>query len=195
MIDAVSPCVVLIDEVEKALAGLESSGATDSGVTSRFIGSFLYYMQEKKSQSFFVCTSNDITKLPPELTRKGRFDEIWYVGLPSQEDIKSIIKIHLKKVGRDPKKFNIQKIAAKMVHFTGAEVENCIKEALYNAFFEDREITTEDIINVAKNTVPIVQTRSEEIQALEKWAKDRARFASDKAKLKPVQVKGKGWIR
>jgi len=195
MIDAVSPCVVLIDEVEKALAGLESSGATDSGVTSRFIGSFLYYMQEKRSQSFFVCTSNDITKLPPELTRKGRFDEIWYVGLPSQEDIKSIIKIHIKKVGRKPSKFNIEKIATSMVHFTGAEVENCIKEAMYNAFFEGREFKTEDIIEAAKNTVPIMKTRKEEIKRLEAWARDRARYASKVEYNNLKKVNGKGWIR
>lgn len=193
MIDAVSPCVVLIDEVEKALAGLEGSGSTDSGVTARFIGSFLYYMQEKKSQSFFVCTANDISKLPPELTRKGRFDEIWYVNLPSIEDTKNIIKIHLRKVGRDPKNFKIPTLAKHMHQFTGAEIENCVKQAMYNAFFEDREFVGKDIIQAAKETVPIVKTRKEEIQRLEKWARDRARFASNNKQYEKIE--GKGWIQ
>ena len=193
LIDAVSPCVVLIDEVEKALAGLESSGSTDSGVTARFIGSFLYYMQEKKSQSFFVCTANDISKLPPEIMRKGRFDELWYVGLPSIEDIQNILSIHLRKVGRDPAKFDRAKIASHMTNFTGAEVENCIKEALYNAFFDSRELEDADIIKSADNTVPIMKTRKEEIQALEEWANERAKMASN-GKSTVRKVKGKGWI-
>lgn len=178
LIDAVSPCVVLIDEIEKGLAGLQSSGVLDSGVTARFIGSLLYYMQEKTSQSFFVCTANDVTKLPPELLRKGRFDEIWYVGLPSISDIEEIISIHLKKVGRNPEKFNIKKIARCMINFTGAEVESTIKEAMYKAFFEDREITTEDIIESAKGVIPLAKTKQEDIRRLEEWAKGRAKRAN-----------------
>jgi len=176
--DAVAPCVILVDEVEKAFAGAKTS--LDSGVTARMVGAFLYRLQEKTTNSFYVCTANDINMLPPELLRKGRFDEIWYVSLPSEEEVEEILKIHLRKTGRPVENFDIPAIAHHMTRFTGAEVEGCVRQAMYNAFYEDREFTTEDIINVAKATVPLAETKKDEIRELEEWAKNRVRFASDR---------------
>ena len=145
LIDAVSPAVILVDEMEKAFAGLESSSSSDSGVTARLIGSFLYFMQEKKSPSFFVCTSNDVTKLPPEMLRKGRFDEIWYVGLPCLSERESIWKIHIRKTGRNPEKYDIKKFAQLTANFTGSEIEAVIQEALCNCFYSQIDLTEEEL--------------------------------------------------
>lgn len=170
IIDAMSPCVVLIDEIEKALSGLQSSGYTDSGVTARVIGSFLYYLQEKKTLSYFVCTANNINALPTELLRKGRFDEIWYVGLPSSKERLNIWKIHLAKSGRDIKKYNYRKLVNLTSQFTGAEIEAVISQALYKAFYEDREPTDEDFISVISETTPFAILKSEYISQFERWA-------------------------
>lgn len=176
LIDAVSPCIIFIDEIEKAISGTDH----DSGVTIRLVGSLLYYLQEKKTNSFFVCTANNINVLPPELLRKGRFDELWYVSLPTSEEIKQIINIHIKKINRDVNNFDINKISRNMINFTGAEVETAVKQALYSAFFEDRDITTEDIIKAAKDIIPLAISREEEIKILEQWADSKARKASIK---------------
>lgn len=189
LIDAVSPAVILIDEIEKSLAGLESSSSSDAGVTARVVGSFLYYLQEKKTNSFFVCTANNVNMLPPELLRKGRFDELWYVPLPNRDELKQILKIHITKIGRDVNKFELDKILQNMNGFTGAEVESTIKQALYNSFFEDREVTTNDIIEVAKETIPLSITRKEELEALEKWAQNRARNASSMRSIRKSGTK------
>lgn len=170
IIDAMSPCVVLIDEIEKALSGLQSSGHTDSGVTARVIGSFLYYLQEKKTLSYFVCTANNINALPTELLRKGRFDEIWYVGLPSSKERFNIWKIHLAKSGRDIKQYNYKKLVNLTSQFTGAEIEAVISQALYKAFYEDREPTDNDFISVINETTPFAVLKADYITYFEQWA-------------------------
>jgi SpoVK/Ycf46/Vps4 family AAA+-type ATPase len=112
------------------------------------------------------------------MMRKGRFDELWYVGLPNKDELKKIVEIHINKTGRDLSNYKVNKIINYMDRFTGAEVETCIKQSMYNAFFDDREYTTEDIIDAAKGIVPLAETRKEEIDALESWARHRARFAT-----------------
>ncbi|RLD16641.1 MAG: ATPase [Caldiserica bacterium] len=171
LIDAMSPCVVIVDEVEKAISGIHSSSYSDSGVTSRLVGSLLYYLQEKKSHSFFVCTSNDISLLPPEFLRKGRFDEIWYVGLPNEIEREYIWKIHLKKTGRDWKDYNLNLFVSQSEGFTGAEIEAVIQETLYHCFYEDREPTDEDFLHYISKTTPLSTLEKDKIRRLEEWAK------------------------
>jgi ATP-dependent 26S proteasome regulatory subunit len=179
LIEAVSPAVILIDEIEKAFAGLESSSSSDSGVTARLIGSFLYFMQEKKAPSFFVCTSNDITKLPPEMLRKGRFDEIWYVGLPNAAERSSIWKIHLRKTGRNPDKYKVDDFVSLTEGFTGSEIEAVIQEALCNCFYSQKDLDNSELIKVINKTTPLSKLEAPKIKALEEWAnKFRVRRAN-----------------
>ncbi len=173
IIDALSPCVVLVDEIEKGLAGYQSSGRTDSGVTARLMGSLLYYMQEKKSASFFVCTANDISALPPEFLRKGRFDEIWYVDLPNLNERIDIWKIHLQKVKKSCSDKDIMKLAMNTNGFTGAEIEAIVQETLYRTFYEGREPTLEDYLETIKATTPLSVLEAEKIRLLREWAKAR----------------------
>ena len=167
-------------ELEKALSGLGSSDSSDSGVTARIIGSILYWMEEKKSQSFIVGTANDVSKLPPELLRKGRWDELWYVDLPTEPERKDIFRIHITKTGRDIKKFkSLQDFAKASDGFTGAEIAACVRTAMFSAFYEDREFTEKDIISAIKDTIPLTKMKGEEITALREWARYRAKFAND----------------
>jgi ATP-dependent 26S proteasome regulatory subunit len=177
-IDSVSPCIILVDEVEKALSGTESSGQSDAGVTSRLMGRLLEYLQEKKSDSFFIFTANDISKLPPELMRKGRIDSLWFFDLPTDEERLSILKIHIKKTKRDPEKFDLAAIVRKTEGCTGAEIEGFIKDAMYKAFPEKVEYTTEHILEAVSNTPLLSKTKEKEITALRQWAKGRARIAN-----------------
>lgn len=176
LIDSVSPAVIHIDEIEKAMAGLESSGHTDSGVTSRLLGSFLTYFQEKTSPSFFAATANSVDNLPPELLR--RFNGIWFVDLPEVSEREDIFKIHLAKVNRDISDYDIKELRKQTEGFTGAEIENVIYEAMYSAFAEDREFVTKDIITAIKNTPLIIKTKEKEIMKMRMWAKGRARIAN-----------------
>lgn len=179
--EAVAPCVLWIDEIEKGLSGVQSSGATDGGVTSRIFSTILTWMQEKTKPVFVVATANNINLLPPELLRKGRFDEIFFVDLPTFEERQNIIKIHLSKKKQDPSHLPIEKIAEKTDGFNGAEIEECIKEALFAAYVENPEspkLTGLHIIDAIKTTVPLSKTMSEQITALRQWASTRAKNAS-----------------
>lgn len=187
--EAVSPSILWIDEIEKGL----SSGGEDGGTSHRVLGTFLTWMQEKKKPVFVVATANNIKFLPPELLRKGRVDEIFFVDLPLKEDREEIIKIHLKKFKRDYKNFDISKIAETCEEFSGAEIEEAIKEALFKAFDENKEISTEHIIEAMKKTYPISKTMKENISDMRRWAKARAVLASsnswkedEKSKDKPI---------
>lgn len=191
LIDAVSPAVIMIDEVEKSLDGINSSGNTDGGVTSRFIASLLYYMQEKESLSFFVFTANDVSKLPAPLMRKGRLDELFFVDLPYEAERTEIAKIHLSKVNRNPKDFDIKAIVAESQGLTGAEIEAGIKSAMYEAFFQDREFTTEDIVTALSISAGIADTKQEEVEALRKWRIGKARLANGEEKKEKLSKKRK----
>lgn len=191
--EAVSPSVLWIDEIEKGLSGMASSGQTDGGTTSRVLGTFLTWMQEKKKPVFVVATANNISGLPPELLRKGRVDEIFFVDLPLKQDREEIIKIHLNKFKRDSNNFDISQIADACDEFSGAEIEEAIKEALFKAFDENIEISTKHIIEAMKKTYPISQTMKENINDMRRWAKARAVLASsnswqedEKSKDKPI---------
>lgn len=190
LIDAVSPCVILIDEVEKVLAGLGSSNESDAGVTARFIGNLLYYLQDKTSLSFFIFTANDVSKIPPPLMRKGRIDELWFIDLPRRDERDEILKIKLEQVCRDPSKYNIPKLVEQSAGLTGAEIESTIKAAMYKAFNDgQREFTTEDIVDSLRNSVSIAEVKKEELDQIRNWAKGRARMANTPEKVSKNMTK------
>lgn len=137
--EAVAPCVLWIDEIEKGLSGVQSSGATDGGVTSRIFSTILTWMQEKTAPVFVVATANNINQLPPELLRKGRFDEIFFVDLPSQKEKENIFSIHLQKNRQNVSSFALDILAQKAEGFNGAEIEECVKEAMFTAYVESQE--------------------------------------------------------
>lgn len=179
--EAVAPCVLWIDEIEKGLSGVQSSGSTDGGTTSRIFSTILTWMQEKTQPVFVVATANDISQLPPELLRKGRFDEIFFVDLPSEEDRKSIFSIHLAKNNQKSENFGIEKLANESIGFNGAEIEECIKEAMFTAYTEnpsEPKLQIAHILKSIKETVPLSKTMKDQIEFLRKWAKSRAKFAS-----------------
>lgn len=175
---ALSPCVLWIDEIEKGLSGVQSSGQTDGGTTSRVFGTFLTWMQEKEEPVFVVATANDISLLPPELLRKGRFDEIFFVDLPTLEERVNIFKIHLEKKNRDPFNYDLEYLANESQGFTGAEIEGIVNESLYYSFNKHKDLSTDDMIETIRKTSPLSKTMAENINSLRKWAKVRARLAS-----------------
>lgn len=179
--EAVAPCVLWIDEIEKGLSGVQSSGSTDGGVTSRIFSTILTWMQEKTAPVFVVATANNINQLPPELLRKGRFDEIFFVDLPSKEERKKIFSIHLEKNGKDPSKYALDALADKTEGFNGAEIEECIKESMFTAFVENPtspRLLMSHISAAISQTVPLSKTMEKQIEDLRHWACTRAKNAS-----------------
>ena len=176
--EAIAPCILWIDEIDKAFAGIESKG--DSGTTNRVLATFITWLSEKKSPVFVVATANNIYALPPEILRKGRFDEIFFIGLPDFEEKKSILKVHLSRLR--PKSwanYDIERLSQIANKFSGAEIEEAIIEAMHIAFSENREFTTEDIYYSIKQFVPLACSNSEQIEALEDWATSgKVRLAS-----------------
>ena len=167
-----------LDEIEKGFSGLQSSGSGDSGVTSRVFATFLTWMQEKVKPVFVIATANDIESLPPELLRKGRFDEIFFIDLPTVVERKMIFEIHFGLKKRDPKKYDVARLAKEADPFSGAEIEQAILSAMYKAFAENREFTTEDVLISIRETVPLAVTAKEKIAYLRQWAHQRARPSS-----------------
>lgn len=187
--EAVAPCVLWIDEIEKGLNGVQSSGATDGGVTSRIFSTILTWMQEKTSPVFVVATANNINLLPPELLRKGRFDEIFFVDLPSQKERENIFSIHLKKKGQDPSQYPMETLGKKTEGFNGAEIEECIKEAMFAAYVESPDnpkLLSKHLVDAISKTVPLSTTMKEQIAALRNWAATRAKNASNET---PIEEK------
>jgi SpoVK/Ycf46/Vps4 family AAA+-type ATPase len=176
--ESVAPCVLWLDELEKGISGVGSSNRSDAGTAARVFGSFLVWMQEKTAPVFVIATSNDISSLPPELLRKGRFDEIFFVDLPDQDERREIWSIHLARRHRDPLRFDLDRLAAETEGFSGAEIEQAIISALYDAFEADRELTDADLWQNVRQTIPLSQTKKEQITALRNWARTHARSAS-----------------
>lgn len=178
--EAVSPCVMMIDELEKAMSGSKSSSSTDGGTASRVLGTFLQWMQDKTSPVFVVATANNISDLPPELLRRGRFDQIFFVDLPDTDERVDIWKIHISRFNRSPKKFDLDKLASKTDGFTGAEIESIVVDGLFASFDNGKEPTTDDFLSALKLTVPLSKTMAEDISAMRTWASGRAVLASAK---------------
>jgi len=175
--ESISPCVLWLDEIEKGFTG-SMGGIADSGVSARVFATFLIWLQEKTTPVFVIATANSIWALPPEMLRKGRFDEIFFIDLPSREERRHIFQIHLQKRQRRSDAFDIDKLSHLTVRFSGAEIEQIIIEAMYETFPQNREVTTEDIVGAIGRTVPLSVTMSEEIEKLRDWARHRARLAS-----------------
>lgn len=184
--EAVAPSILWVDEIEKSLSGLNSNG--DSGTSSRIFGTFLTWMQEKTAPVFVIATANNINSLPAELLRKGRFDEIFFVDLPTMREREEIFKLHLSKRLKDKEvssklqlNTELYKQLAQMTEgFVGAEIEQVVISALYEAFFNNRPLELSDITNTIKNIVPLSVTQKEQILALRQWANIRAVAATRK---------------
>lgn len=175
--EAVAPCILWIDEIEKGLAGTGSSGSTDSGVTARVFSNLLTWMQEKTAPVFIVATANGIEALPPELLRKGRFDAIFFVDLPTRKEREAIFRIHLSKRGQDPGHFPLDKLAAESIGFNGAEIAEVVNDALFGAYSENPsapKLQLKHLLDAIKGTVILATTMRERIEFLRKWARDRA---------------------
>ena len=176
--EAIAPCVLWIDELEKGFSGSKSSNATDGGTSARVFGSFLSWMQEKTSPVFVVATANDVSQLPPELLRKGRFDELWFVDLPNQQEREAVWQIQIRKYGRDPKEFDLVQLAKATEGLTGSEIEQVFIEALFLGFDEGKEPTDLSIAQVLVEFAPLSKLMAEQISGLRNWAKGRARTAT-----------------
>jgi ATP-dependent 26S proteasome regulatory subunit len=185
--ETVSPALLWVDEIEKGLSGLESSARSDAGTAARVFGSFLVWLQEKTAPVFVIATSNNINLLPPELLRKGRFDEIFFVDLPAQEEREEIFGIHLARRGRDPHRYDLAQLAHETEGFSGAEIEQVIIAALYDAFDDgERELIEDDLRHAIAATVPLSRTMREQVTALRNWARTHARQASAHAQTQVV---------
>jgi len=176
--EAIAPCCLWIDEVEKGFSGTKSSNATDGGTSSRVFGSFISWMQEKSTPVFVVATANDVSQLPPELLRKGRFDELFFVDLPNQAEREAIWEIQIGKHRRIPSEFDVVQLAKATEGLTGSEIENVFIEALYLAFDVKKEPTDLDIAHVLTEFVPLSKLMAEQIGGLRQWSKGRARLAT-----------------
>lgn len=178
--EAVQPCVLWLDELEKGFSGVSGSGQSDGGTTARVFASFLTWMQEKTSQVFVIATANDVRALPPELMRKGRFDEIFFVDLPDKMQREEIFRIHLGKKNQIAvlnDSAQLELLLEDTGDFSGAEIEQVIMSALYDAFDADRTLSIDDLIHSAKEVTPLKVTMSEQITMLRDWARSRARAA------------------
>jgi hypothetical protein len=178
VVESVAPCVLWLDEIEKGLSGIQSSGHTDGGTTSRVFGTLLTWMQEREKPVYMVATSNNIQALPPELLRAGRFDDVFFIDLPTATERRDIWSIHIRRVNRDIAVFNLDALVEVSQGYTGSEIEAAIGSALFAGFAEERDITTADLVAAIQERVPLTQTMSEEIGALRAWAKGRAKPAS-----------------
>ena len=176
--EAISPCILWMDELDKAFSGLNGPQG-DSGTSARVFGTFLTWLQEKEKPVFVVATANNVSNLPPEMLRKGRFDEIFFVDLPNKTELNEIIKIHITKTERNPRDFNLISLVEASSGFTGAEIEQSIIDAMYSAFERDEEFTTDDIHEAMSKMIPLSKFMKEEVDKLRYWVKDRARPASD----------------
>ncbi|MFP4057137.1 MAG: AAA family ATPase [Candidatus Brocadiia bacterium] len=176
--ESIAPAILWVDEVEKAFSGTQSSGVTDAGTTSRVFGTFITWLQESPSMVFTIATANTIQDLPPELLRKGRFDEIFFVDLPAAGEREAIFAIHLRKRRREPERFDLAELARLAEGFSGAEIEQAIVAALYEAFDAGRDLEMDDLARCIQETVPLSRTMREGMAELRAWAADRTRPAS-----------------
>ena len=169
--DRLAPIVLWIDEIEKAFA--ESSGSEDGGLSTRVLGGFLSWMQEHTSSVFVVATANDIQRLPPELLRKGRFDEIFFVDLPDADARRQLFTLYISRRGQSSEKFDVEALAAASDGFSGAEIEQAVVSALYAAFSSHAELSTAALLDELSRTHPLSRTMGEQLDALRAWASDR----------------------
>lgn len=176
--ESIAPVVLWVDEIEKGFSGIGSSNVSDAGTAARVFGSFVTWLQEKQAPVFVIATANNVSQLPPELVRKGRFDEIFFVDLPDASERAAIWRIHLARRNRAPEEFDIHTLAMASDGLSGAEIEQAVIAGLYEAFDRGRPLTMGDLLDVLQSTVPLSAMMEEEIDGLRQWAKQRARRAS-----------------
>jgi ATP-dependent 26S proteasome regulatory subunit len=169
-----APVVLWIDEIEKAFASAGTSGDADAGLSQRLLGTLLTWMQEREPGVFLAATSNNIAALPPEMLRKGRFDEIFFVDLPTLDVRTMLLALYLKKNSRNPALFDLPKLAAATEGFSGAEIEQAVAAALYTAFDRKQELSTDILLAEIEDTEPLSVTRAEDVEVIRNWAKSRA---------------------
>ena len=171
--EAIAPCVLWIDELEKAFAGINNGGGSE--VTTRLFGNFLTWMQEKESPVFVVATANNIMNLPPELMRKGRFDEIFFVGLPNRTERRKIFEIHINKRRKNDMQYvDINKLVDLTEGYSGADIEGVVKDAIEDVFASDKDhITTDDIVKMIRNTHSLSEIMKEPLEKMNKEYKER----------------------
>jgi ATP-dependent 26S proteasome regulatory subunit len=179
--ESIAPAILWVDEIDKALAGSSGSAGSDGGTAARVFGTLLTWLSEKTASVFVIATANDISHLPAELLRKGRLDEIFFVDLPTEEERIDIVRIHLHRRGRDWKKFDVAELVRFSEGFSGAEIEEAIVSALFDAFSQQIDLNTELIKSALAETVPLSKTMSEELNRLRSWAVGRTRPASGAA--------------
>ncbi len=176
--ESIAPVVLWVDEIEKGFSGVGSSNVSDAGTAARVFGSFVTWLQEKQVPVFVIATANRVDQLPPELVRKGRFDEIFFVDLPDATERAEIWRIHLLKRNRNPADFDLATLAMSSDGLSGAEIEQALIDALYDAFDQNRPLQMEDLSGVLQETIPLSTMMQEEIDRLRSWADKRARKAS-----------------
>jgi SpoVK/Ycf46/Vps4 family AAA+-type ATPase len=176
--ESIAPAVFWIDEIDKAFKDSKSTGGSDGGTSARVFSTFLTWLSEKTTPVFVVATANNISALPPELLRKGRFDEIFFVDLPSVSERKAIFKIHLTKRKINIENIDLDALAENSEGFSGAEIEEAIISAMFDVFYDKSDFTTEHFLVGLRQTVPLSRTMSEDIEKLRKWADSRARQAT-----------------
>ena len=176
--EAISPCVLWVDEIEKGFSGMQGSGLSDGGTSMRVFGTFITWLQEKQSNVFVVATANQLESLPPELLRKGRFDEIFFVDLPSEAERRVIFGIHLAKRRRNPRLFDLNALASATEGFSGAEIEQVVVSALFEAFDGQQELGMVHLHAAIRKTVPLSVTMKEGVARIRAWASQRAVPAS-----------------
>ena len=185
--ESVAPAILWVDEIDKAFAsGGESAG--DSGTSARVLGTFLTWLSEKTAPVFVVATANQIASLPAELLRKGRLDEIFFVDLPSMDERHEIFAIHLARRGREPDEFDLGELAAASEGFSGAEIEEAINSALYEAFYEKAALGDTHVFTAIRQTVPLSRTMQEPLEELRQWARGRARVANVEPSNSPTPI-------
>jgi AAA+ superfamily predicted ATPase len=188
--ESVAPAILWIDEIDKAFAGATAASGSDAGTSSRVFGTLLTWLSEKKSSVFVIATANDISHLPPELLRKGRLDEIFFVDLPDLQERKEIFRIHLAKRQRNPAQFDLNRLAERTEGFNGAEIEEVVNSSLFEEFSSGVPLGTEILEATILETVPLSKTMSEDLHRLRQWANGRARPAN-----KPIEGQEQAWVR
>lgn len=176
--EAVAPAILWLDELEKGFSGTKSSGSSDGGTTARVFATFLTWLQEKTSPVFVIATANDVSQLPPELLRKGRFDEIFFVDLPNRHERREILTIQLGKRKRNVAEFDLDRLVQATTGFSGSELEEAVVTAMYEAFDSQEPLQTDHLVHACKEVIPLSQTMRERLAEMREWSKSRARRAS-----------------
>ncbi len=178
IMEAVAPAVLWIDEIE---AGISGQNLKEGGVSSRIFGAFLTWMQEKSASVFVAATANRIDLLPAEIIRKGRFDQVFFVDLPNDDEREEILRVHLQRRGNDPTQFDLGLLSVATEFWNGAELEHCVEAAMIEAFSQDRKMSQDDLYGIIRSTVPLSRTMAEQIKYIKNWAAERAVSASEKS--------------